>query len=188
MRAVFLFILILSVVTALIAWIWWWSRSPNPEAPLLPLLSADEQKKRDGVVVFSMYLGFLALVELDAQQRWNDRYRRCDPEPYSWYPLERVLQLLKYHMRSIVDALMNLFINLPPLLNPLDWFRLFSDDTIRNIASAVASPYLAGFQIVIDILAEIVLGKPVYVPLSNPPMCYVYCYALNDDYDVCEYN
>jgi hypothetical protein len=183
MRAVSISLLVL-IVAALIAWVWWPSAPIPDPTPNTTALSTEEQKKHDAAVVFTMYLGFLALLELDAQQRWNDRYRRCGPEPY-WYPVDRVLQLLQYHVQAIFTALMNLCLHLPSLSSPIEWFAWFNDYTVRDIASVIASPYLAGFQIAVDILADIFLGESVYVSFKEQPMCYVYCDVLNDD--ICEY-
>jgi hypothetical protein len=165
------FLFLLAAVS--IAWVWWhWTPPP-----------VEDQRKHDAVVAVSFYL---ALVEWSAQQQWIDRYRRCDPEPYDWYPLERVLQLLKYHVRCIVQSLLNFVLNLLSLSSPRDWFRLFTDETVRNGASAITSPYVASMQFAIDIAAELFVGEPVYVPLSKQSICYVYCGDFGDD--VCEYN
>lgn len=179
MRTEFLLLCLGLCAAGLLAWVWY----PRTPAPAPTPLSIEEQKKRNAVVVFSIYLGFLALIELDARQRWNDRYRRCDPEPYAWYPLERMLQLLEHHLILIVHGCERFsYCILSLMFNFHEWPQIFTDDTIRDIASGVASPVLAAFQIAIDIATEIVYGTFVYVPFRKQPMCYVYCVD-----SVCEY-
>lgn len=167
-------LIVASVVFAFsLTWIWWWW---TPLPPPVDERTKNETAQASGLV---LYLGLLALIEIDARQQWQDRYRRCDPEPYEWYLVERTVQLSARALEAVVWAFHDFMFRFRWC--PLEWIRTeFVTDAVR----VYATPYVAALQLGIDLLGEVFWGKSYYAPPYQQPLCYVYCSGLEGK---CEY-
>jgi len=170
-RAWYVGLTVFAVIWLIIGWIRF---SPPPPPP--PSSSAEEQTKAAALGVL-FYFMRPVMLELDAQQRWNERYRRCDPEP-GWYPWDRTIAILSYHIDLMARRLVGFFREVLRM-NPLE---LTSNEMVRAVASAIAGPPLSLSQVSIDITGEIFFGRTHFVPRYTEPMCHVYC-----DDDGCKY-